>query len=252
MSIDKSRRGRPKGTGIDDTPVLEDIASLIAANSDMRPTTAIKALGIADPSTIRRLRDKYKEFAEARHSYPARATQSRSQPNFRDDSQRESRAIALVTARDRTISEVVTEKVQVREPEANSLAKANRQDENADDPSAKQVKTCVAHPEASSGENNTKKRAPKKLEPVRCQPTPFDVNNPTPFTAWMLAWRQGLKACQDAANLQRAVTRELVNAPATQMFIRQQIAMSQMMLAMMPPAGLYPDTAAILAGFPKR
>ena len=34
--------------------------------------------------------------------------------------------------------------------------------------------------------------------------------------------------------------------------IRQQIAMSQMMLAMMPPTGFYPDTASILAGFPKR
>jgi hypothetical protein len=59
MTLQKSGRGRPKGTGLDDTNHLEAIAGLLAANPEMKPTTAIKELGINDPSVIRRLRDKY-------------------------------------------------------------------------------------------------------------------------------------------------------------------------------------------------
>jgi len=55
------RRGRPKGTGIDDSQVLADIARLISTDPELRPTTAIKSLGISDPSVIRRLRDKYNQ-----------------------------------------------------------------------------------------------------------------------------------------------------------------------------------------------
>jgi hypothetical protein len=53
------RRGRPKGTGIDDRPRLREIAALIARQPEIRPTTAIKLLGENDPSVIRRLRDKF-------------------------------------------------------------------------------------------------------------------------------------------------------------------------------------------------
>lgn len=60
MSERKSRRGRPKGTGIDDTSRLLAIAALLAENPDLKPTTAIKSIGITDPSAIRRLRDKLK------------------------------------------------------------------------------------------------------------------------------------------------------------------------------------------------
>lgn len=52
-------RGRPKGTGLNDAAQLRAIAGLMAADPGLRPTTAIKTLGITDPSVIRRLRDKY-------------------------------------------------------------------------------------------------------------------------------------------------------------------------------------------------
>ena len=58
----KSRRGRPKGTGIDDSDRIARLAELIKTRPELRPTTAIKAMGITDPSVIRRLRDKYKAF----------------------------------------------------------------------------------------------------------------------------------------------------------------------------------------------
>lgn len=65
MTETVTRRGRPKGTGIDDGDRLAAIARLIADNPEMRPTTAIKAIGVSDPSIIRRLRDKYAEVAKS-------------------------------------------------------------------------------------------------------------------------------------------------------------------------------------------
>ena len=59
MTTAKAARGRPKGTGIDDQQRLREIARIMGSSPGMKPTTAIKALGIADPSAIRRLRDKF-------------------------------------------------------------------------------------------------------------------------------------------------------------------------------------------------
>lgn len=52
------RRGRPRGSGIDDGARLADIRARLAEAPDMTPTAAIRATGITDPSVIRRLRDK--------------------------------------------------------------------------------------------------------------------------------------------------------------------------------------------------
>lgn len=59
MEEEKRPRGRPKGTGIDDLDRLYAIGKLIGDEPDLRPTTAIKRLGYKDPSTVRRLRDKF-------------------------------------------------------------------------------------------------------------------------------------------------------------------------------------------------
>lgn len=59
MTAVKAHRGRPKGSGIDDQQKLVQISRLISADPRMKPTTAIKAIGVTDPSTIRRLRDKF-------------------------------------------------------------------------------------------------------------------------------------------------------------------------------------------------
>jgi hypothetical protein len=56
----KARRGRPIGTGIDDSDRIERLAELLKIQPDLKPTTAIRVMGFSDPSTIRRLRDKYK------------------------------------------------------------------------------------------------------------------------------------------------------------------------------------------------
>ena len=62
------KRGRPPGTGKNDKDRLSKIAALMAADPALRPTTAIKRIGETDPSTIRRLRDKYNEQLGVRSS----------------------------------------------------------------------------------------------------------------------------------------------------------------------------------------
>lgn len=56
------RRGRPKGTGIDDSDRIARLDELLRVHPELRPTTAIRLMGFSNPSAIRRLRDKYKVF----------------------------------------------------------------------------------------------------------------------------------------------------------------------------------------------
>jgi hypothetical protein len=60
MPTTHTRYGRPRGTGLDDRAQLENLAALLAANPALKPTTAIRSLGVEDPSAIRRLRDKFR------------------------------------------------------------------------------------------------------------------------------------------------------------------------------------------------
>lgn len=62
MTTQKAKRGRPIGTGIDDSDRIARLAELLRVQPEMKPTTAIRVMGFSDPSTIRRLRDKYKAF----------------------------------------------------------------------------------------------------------------------------------------------------------------------------------------------
>jgi hypothetical protein len=75
MKTGKGTRGRPKGTGINDKELLLRIASIIVDNPDIKRTTAIKRLGIENPSTVRRLRDKFQTDAD---KYIAEVKASRS------------------------------------------------------------------------------------------------------------------------------------------------------------------------------
>ncbi|MGH7936708.1 MAG: hypothetical protein ACREF8_06835 [Chthoniobacterales bacterium] len=63
MLHSSTRRGRPKGTGIDDSDRIARLDEMLRISPELRPTTAIRLMGYSDPSAIRRLRDKYKVFA---------------------------------------------------------------------------------------------------------------------------------------------------------------------------------------------
>lgn len=60
MMKSTGKRGRPKGTGIDDSDRIARLAELLRVHPDLKTTTAIRVMGFSDPSAIRRLRDKYK------------------------------------------------------------------------------------------------------------------------------------------------------------------------------------------------
>jgi hypothetical protein len=51
-------RGRPKGSGIDDSAMLAKIRKLVERG--LKVTTAIRKCGVDNPSAIRRLREKFK------------------------------------------------------------------------------------------------------------------------------------------------------------------------------------------------
>jgi hypothetical protein len=71
MIPSQSRRGRPKGTGIDDSDRIARLIELIRVHPELKPTTAIRVMGFSDPSAIRRLRDKYKAILAAGRSSAA-------------------------------------------------------------------------------------------------------------------------------------------------------------------------------------
>lgn len=66
VTLSKRRRGRPRGTGKPDGPVLRVVADLLIADPTLKPTTAIKrAIERHNPSTIRRLQVKWKATHDA-------------------------------------------------------------------------------------------------------------------------------------------------------------------------------------------
>jgi hypothetical protein len=106
MHSDQSRRGRPRGSGIDDSSRLREIAAMIAADPDLRPTTAIKNIGIFDPSTIRRLRDKFNRKKEQLlREIDRREIHQASFPKESREHQTEARTMALNNSREPTRSE---------------------------------------------------------------------------------------------------------------------------------------------------
>lgn len=61
MNSNKRSRGRPVGTGLNDSPTLKKVADMIAADPSLRPTTAIRrALDKPEASNVRRLQVKWK------------------------------------------------------------------------------------------------------------------------------------------------------------------------------------------------
>ncbi len=90
MSNIKLSRGRPKGTGRDDSAILQSLQHLVKGNPALKPTTAIKSMGVTDPSAIRRLRDKF-NLIQATHPAPVASSAAAR----RDQAARTARAVAL-------------------------------------------------------------------------------------------------------------------------------------------------------------
>lgn len=196
MSGEKARRGRPKGSGIDDRVRLREIAALLAANPDLRPTTAIKTMGVTDPSVIRRLRDKYHQIstelmAELR---PAPAV---SNPNptppcsmIPNAVERPHRSIAASAA----------------PPMKRTLSLARRTPPDASD-----------RPETDTAE-------------VRQLPARAGY---TDGSLWFASWYGfGLRAASTAVETQLAMMQQVARLPYVTFGLRQQLAVGEMTLAL--------------------
>jgi hypothetical protein len=198
MSGMKGQRGRPKGTGLNDRPRLEAIAALIAANPQLKPTTAIRSLGYTDPSTIRRLRDKFHAardtlMAERRSSAvaPAEAVQARAteRPVVTGSSKPSAAPAIAVRGRNR---KTPRRKETTRAPAANVA-----------------LLSMAAHEPAGSG-----------LKSV-------DV-----FACW---WGVGLSMASATLDAQFTLFRQLMGLPQVCIAVDHQIALSEFAMATCAP-----------------
>jgi len=100
MASATARQGRPKGSGIDDSQQLARIAVLLAADPKLKPTTAIRSLGIEDPSLIRRLRDKYRAKQAVSETNARQKATAKPKPNAAANGveNRETRATATASS----------------------------------------------------------------------------------------------------------------------------------------------------------
>jgi hypothetical protein len=173
----KAQRGRPKGSGIDDTARLAEIRALIGERPGTRPTTAIRMLGVSDPSAIRRLRDKFNATAPAAAAPVAAAAEVAPQ------------------ARPRLLA--------VAEPR-------------------KRAAPARPHPP-------TLPAAPAPAASAAAAPTGRGDPPPLPLPVAALLGI-GVAAAQSALELQLAAFRQVLRLPNVEAVIRQQLALSEMMV----------------------
>ncbi len=204
MSTAKRRRGRPVGSGIDDTGRLIEIAARIAADPHLKPTTAIKAMGITDPSSIRRLRDKYKKFANsAQAAMPAKrpASAVKSTPPKR-----------LQAPHQSSNDNQPTTTAMMAEPAG-----------------PKKVPKLESHPaESRSGQANKVPQASETPD------YPFEAFE-KPDQDWVASWcASNLTAMAGAMDAHFTVTRSMLSVPYFAMAVRQQLALNALALSVLP------------------
>ena len=106
MTAKKSKRGRPKGTGIDDLPALRAMADLIVSEPGLKATTAYKAVNLQWlEKDLRRIQFKWKAqgeslLAEVRDRRSARARPTRTTTADEEISLMKATAQAARMARD--------------------------------------------------------------------------------------------------------------------------------------------------------
>ncbi len=196
MSTAKKRRGRPKGSGIDDTVRLHDIAARIAVQPNLKPTTAIKAMGITDPSSIRRLRDKYKKFAATQRALRTVPRPSRTTEGVNRSTVHEISAIAALA--------------QKKDPT--------------------KYKTPISAPDGSDeGDQQDVSGYQQSSQLAMETPPPLDND-------WVATWcSSNLEAMADVMDAQLAVTRSMLSVPYFAMAVRQQLALNAVALSVLPP-----------------
>lgn len=225
MLQDKARRGRPKGSGIDDRTRLEAIAQLLAADPSLKPTTAIKSIGITDPSAIRRLRDKFHEFSavqshEMSGGPDAAIARHIEDPERADEKPQRSRSLsASGPAAARKVEPPRLVAVNEPAPAPQPAVKAERP------PEPKPAPQIPAAPPASAA-------APV---PPQGLPLPSD-----PAALLFMCAGLGIRFASAAIHAQLALGAQLMRAPPMALAMHSQIGFNEMLMSMFVPPGARP------------
>lgn len=227
MSETRTRRGRPKGSGIDDRQRLDAIARMITENPALKPTTAIRTLGVSDPSVIRRLRDKFsivrsdlmQELAAA-DSKPRKARLENPAPTNRPQETparaERSRAVPANTRKDARISTA---------PSAGKppVVAAGRTTPRQAAPSPR--------PEACVGDDGDRQRV------VSAKSVPSSEE------LIMSIMSAGMAATQSLWSAQAALAGEVMKWPCVSLALRQQLAFNEWAAGFVPATRPCPKTA---------
>ena len=227
MLQDKSRRGRPKGSGIDDRTRLEAIAELLAADPSLKPTTAIKSIGITDPSAIRRLRDKFHEFSsvqahEMTSGPDAAIARHIEDPELPDDRPLRSRSLSAsgpAAARKVEPPRLVAVAEPAPQPVPVPAAKAEAKPEPT--PAPEKPAAASAAPQA----------APATHSPV----LPSD-----PAALLITCAGLGIRFASAAIQAQFTLGAQLMRAPPLALAVHAQIVLNEMLMSMFLPPGVRP------------
>lgn len=248
MTQSRAARGRPKGTGLDDRSRLLAVAQLLASDPAMKPTTAIKSTGISDPSSIRRLRDKFHEIkdelaAEVAPAKPAEAKPAAFKPVAANRSPAEARPRSAAARA--TPAPKKQTAVSVPQPAApKKLAEAPKTEAAA---LAPQVLTApvVAAPVVAAP-------APEVTAPISAAaPTPANVSAtatataapslaapapsaapamPNPASLFTMWYGFGLQSLNSAMVMQISFVEKMMKMPHVATALRGQVAFNEMAL----------------------
>lgn len=232
MPDTRTRRGRPKGSGIDDRQRLDAIARLIAANPELKPTTAIRNLGVADPSVIRRLRDKFNLVRQDLISELKAHPHSRAQATT---------AAGVSSAAD---------------PAAASM-RSNRS--RAMPASAQPAPRLSAHPKSTASSPAGDGARPAR-EPTECAPPssatspkadddpdrrPSAANGPAVTQALVMSLLgAGMATTNTAIAAQMTFAEQIVKSPYVTLLLRQQLAFNEWAMSLATPRRNWPKTAS--------
>ena len=231
MSDITTRRGRPKGSGIDDRQRLDAIARLIAANPDLKPTTAIRTLGVADPSVIRRLRDKFNLVrqdlmselkAHPRHKPRAVVASTPADESEATDSVRSSRSRTMPAAAQPAPRLSAKPKAVAHAPSAGRSAPAKKPAECAPPSSA-------ASPKA---DDDPDRRPPAAHGPAVTQALVMSLLG------------AGMATANTAIAAQMTFAEQFVKSPYVTLLLRQQLAFNEWAMSLATPRRNWPKTAS--------
>lgn len=217
------RRGRPKGTGIDDRPRLREIAALIARQPNIRPTTAIKLLGENDPSVIRRLRDKFHAMqgelmGDLRQAVAEQAAQRAVEPapmsaTITAFERRPETSTAPMTAppastpvAEKPVAPAIHERAEATAARIASLGRHNR-------------------PDPSVIERTLDVFAAASADPRPAEAASFTSSNPYDAIVGMT-----IEASVAAIEQQMRIYEQIFRLPTVSMFVRNHIAVSQALM----------------------